>query len=59
MLKVRLLHDTVIGSATEPRGENVVGKAGEIVELPRWEAMHLCQCNAEFPRAELIKPKGS
>ncbi len=56
-LKVRLLHDTVVGAASEPRGEPRYGKVGEIHELPKWEAMHLCQCHEEFPRAELVKEK--
>ena len=58
LLKVRLLHDTVIGAADEPRGPNKIGRAGDIVELERWTAMHLCQCHSEFPRAELVDKKG-
>jgi len=57
-LKVRLLHDSVVGPADEPRGENHVGRSGEIHELDRWTALHLCHCHPEFPRAELIDKKG-
>ena len=56
-LKVKLLHDSIVAPATEPRGVATYGKAGEIHELPRWEALHLCHCNEEFPRAELV-PQG-
>lgn len=56
-LKVRLLHDAIVAPATEPKGVATYGKSGEIHELPRWEAMHLVQCNEEFPRAELINKK--
>lgn len=56
-LKVKLLHDTIVEGASEPRGTAVYGKAGEIHELPRWEAMHLCQCHPEFPRAVLVTDK--
>ncbi len=56
-LKVRLLHDTIVGPASEPRGVAQYGKSGEIHELPRWEAMHLCHCHEEFPRAQLVGNK--
>ncbi len=54
-LKVRLLHDCVVAPASESRGEPRFGKTGEIHDLPKWEALHLCQCHEEFPRAELVK----
>lgn len=58
-LKVKLLHDTVVEGASEPRGVAIYGKVGEIHELPKWEAMHLCQCHPEFPRATLVTAKGN
>ncbi len=59
-LKVKLLHDTIVAGATEPRGQDQrIGRVGEIVELPRWEALHLCQCHPEFPRATLVTGKGN
>jgi len=58
---IRLLHDCVISPPDQPRGVARHGKAGEIikvpVEMPRWEAAHLCQCHPEFPRAEVVKGK--
>jgi len=57
-LKIRLLHDSIVAPATEPRGVATYGKAGEIVEMDRWTALHLCQSHPEFPRAELVKPTG-
>jgi hypothetical protein len=58
-LKVKLLHDTIVAGASEPRGEAVYGRAGETHELPRWEALHLCHCHPEFPRAVLVEKKGN
>jgi len=55
--KIRLLHDTIVAPASEPRGVATYGKVGDIVELDRWTALHLCQCHEEFPRAELVKAK--
>ncbi len=53
-LKVRLLHDTVVRGASEPRAQDqLIGKAGEIHEFDKWTATHLMQCHPEFPRAEL------
>ncbi len=59
MLKVKLLHDCVVEGASEPRGQAIIGKAGEIHDLPRWEAMHLANCHPEFPRATLVTAKGN
>lgn len=56
-LKVELLHDTIVAPATEPRGVATYGKTGETHVLPYWEAMHLVQCNDEFPRAKLVEAK--
>jgi len=56
-LKVKLLHDTIVAPAAEPRGVASYGKSGEIHELDRWTALHLCHCHEEFPRAELVKVK--
>jgi hypothetical protein len=59
VLKVKLLHDTIVEGASEPRGVAVYGKSGEVHELPKWEALHLCHCHPEFPRATLITAKGN
>lgn len=58
-IKVRLLHDTIVRGADEPRGEALYGKKGEVHEFDRWVGLHLCQCHPEFPHAELVKPKGN
>ncbi len=59
-LKVRLLHDTVVRGASEPKGQDqLIGKAGEIHEFDKWTALHLTQCHPEFPRATLVTAKGN
>ncbi len=59
-LKVKLLHDCIVAGASEPRGQDQrIGKVGEIVELDKWTAMHLCNCHPEFPRATLVTAKGN
>ncbi len=58
-IRVKLLHDCIVEGASEPRGVAVYGKAGEIHDLPKWEALHLCHCNQEFPRAVLVEKKGN
>lgn len=56
-LKVKLNRGIIVASATEPRGEPTYGQPGEVVELDRWTALHLCNSNEDAPAATLVTKK--